>query len=234
MSKAIVPLVIGLAILTASSVLAVWNEQRTASAADLRRSVQAEVVDVPADRAPTDLEGGIVHVTGDVTATGNAIDPVLGKSFTVLRLDRLVETAQWQEEKIITQGGRDLTYRLVWSSEHIDSSSFQDGGGAHPNPPLRLTNASFPAPSLHVGIWTADARTWQALPATAQVDLPDSMPVTGVGRFVHYGGWWWSGSPDGPAPGRHPVPLCRSTTRQGEPDRQDRIARDHCPCRPKR
>ena len=201
MSKAIVPLVIGLVILIAASFLAVWNEQRAANAMDLQRAEQADVVDAATNGAPADLEGEIVHVTGSVTATGKATDRILGQSFAVLRLDRSVETAQWREEKIITQGGRDVVYRLVWAAERIDSSRFRDGGGAHPNPPLRLTSASFLAPGLHLGGWTADPSTWQMLPATISLDLHEPMALEEFGRLKHHGNWWWSGSPERPSPG---------------------------------
>jgi len=201
LSKSVVPVVIGSLILLAAVAVSVWHEWRTASAADLRAAVGAEVVDAAADRTDLVPDGRFVRVVGETRAAGPVQEPALGRTFQVLRLDREVETAQWQERQIITQGGRDLVYELVWSAVRIDSTRFRDAGGAHPNPPLRLASASLVAPSPMLGAWQAEPLLWLALPATDPVALPERLEVAGIGTVARAGEWWWSGNPDRPAPG---------------------------------
>ncbi|WP_222182574.1 TMEM43 family protein [Geminicoccus harenae] len=201
MSKSVVPVAIGSLILLAAVAVSVWHEWRTASAADLRAVVGAEVVDAAADDATGVPDGRFVRVVGETRAAGPVQEPALGRTFQLLRLDREVETAQWQERQINTQGGRDLVYELVWSAVRIDSTRFRDAGGAHPNPPLRLSSASLVAPSPMLGAWQAEPPLWLALPATDPVALPERLEVAGIGTVARGGQWWWSGDPDRPAPG---------------------------------
>ncbi|HEX2527707.1 MAG TPA: TMEM43 family protein [Geminicoccus sp.] len=199
--KTLIPLVIGLAILSAATVLTVWNERRAGGGSDLRTFIRAALKDVPAEHVPDGVEGQIVRIAGTTSAAGDVLEPVLQRSAPVLRLDRIVETAQWQERQIVTQGGRDLVYELVWSSVRIDSSRFRDAGGAHPNPPLRLQSERLLAPSPKLGAWSADLAIWHAIEATAPWEFPEQLVVDAVGTVRRFGTWWWSGDPEHPAPG---------------------------------
>lgn len=210
------PLVVGLLLVVAAALATVWNERRAGAGADLRGLVQAELVEAGHQEVEPALEGEILRVAGPVSADGHVREPALDKSFPVLRLDRIVETAQWREEEIVTQGGRDLRYHLVWSASRIDSSRFRDGGGAHPNPPLRLESERFLAPSPRLGAWSADHALWHAIRATEPVRLPDRIELSELGPFSRGSDWWWSGDPDRPAPGDirlryRSVPLARVT-----------------------
>lgn len=215
MSKFIVPLVIGTAIIMAATGLTIWNERRAGSESDLRTLIRAEIVDA-AQQAAEELEGRIVRVVGMVETDGEVEDPAQGQRVPALRLEREVETAQWQERQHVSQGGRDLSYELIWSRLRIDSTRFRDGGGAHPNPPLRLEPARFLAPSPRIGNWSADPEVWHAIPATQAWSLPERLVIAQVGPFARAGEWWWSGDPSRPSPGDirlryHLVPLTKVT-----------------------
>ena len=201
LSKAIVPLVIGIVLVAAATALTIWNERRSSGAADVRALVRTELADAEAEHVDQQLEGHIVRVVGMTTAEGEVSEPALGRTVPALRLDRIAETAQWEEKQIIAQGGRDLEYSLVWSPTRIDSTRFRDAGGAHPNPPLQLAPASLLAPSPNLGAWSADAELWHAIPATQALELPEQVAVDNVGTVRRFGEWWWSGDPSKPAPG---------------------------------
>lgn len=201
MGKSIVPLVVGLVLFTAAGALAIWNERRAGAEADLRSLVHANVIEAASGQADPALDGRILRVAGKAHAEGAVLEPALGQAVPVLRLDRIVETAQWQERQEISQGGRDLFYELVWSATRIDSTRFRDGGGAHPNPPLRLESAQFLAPSPRLGAWSADLALWHAIPATDQPSLPARLDLADLGPVTRAGAWWWSGNPERPASG---------------------------------
>jgi hypothetical protein len=201
LGKSIVPLVVGLIVIAAAIAATFWNERRAGASSELRDLVRASVVDAAVQEVREELEGRILRVVGRVEAAGEVLEPTLGRSFPFLRLERVAETAQWQEHRQNTQGGRDLSYTLVWSAARIDSTRFQDGGGAHPNPPLRLESDRFLAPSPRIGAWSADAEIWHAIPATDEIGLPDRFQLDPIGRMERFQDWWWSGDPARPAPG---------------------------------
>ena len=201
MSKSIVPLLVGIAIVASAIALTVWNERRTASASNLRSIILSDAVSVDSDQSPAAFAGKLVRVVGEAGAKGEVQDPATDLSLPMLRLDRIVETAQWQENKIITHGGRDLTYELVWSPTRINSNRFQDGGRAHPNLPLRLESESFLPAAPHVGAWRADFATWQSLVASRLDDVPAKLMAKRVGALTKSGGWWWSANSERPRSG---------------------------------
>ena len=199
--KLVIPLAIGIAIVAACLVLTVWNERRASGASDLRSRITAELLDISAERITDEVEGRFVRIVGTTSAGADVREPILGQHAPVLRLDRIVETAQWQERQIVTQGGRDLVYEVVWSAIRIDSSRFRDGGGAHPNPPLRIQSEKLLAPTPKLGAWSAEPAVWHAIPATETWMLPEQVSAEGIGPLRRFGEWWWSGNPERPAPG---------------------------------
>ena len=142
-----------------------WNEgravHRAQTLADGRGAVQDNVSN---QRVDSSMEGKLVHMTGTAESTATLTDEKFAISVdNAIRLDRVVEMFQWQEnEKTQSKkkvgGGRRTTttfeYERVWSSSPIDSRGFQQseqeryGSG---NPPMPFASESYVAPEVNFG-----------------------------------------------------------------------------------
>ena len=94
----------------------------------------------------------LVCVTGRLSTRDRCIDSTFGVSVSdSVRLTRHVEMYQW--EQVVTRSGSritDIQYRKVWSSSHINSSSFHVTKG-HENPQMPVSSQSFHAKSVKLG-----------------------------------------------------------------------------------
>ncbi|HET8647611.1 MAG TPA: TMEM43 family protein [Vicinamibacteria bacterium] len=149
---------VGGAFFVGSFPLLVWNEGRAVKTARSLEEGAGAVVSVPAQSVDRANEGKLVHVSGEATTSETLADPDFGVSAPAIRLQRVVEMYQWDEdEKSETRnklgGGTETvktyTYKKVWSDDVIDSGRFKKPEG-HENP------ASMPFESRQ---WTAQAVT---------------------------------------------------------------------------
>jgi hypothetical protein len=133
---------VGLAMFVLAFPVLFWNEGRAVQTARSLEEGAGAVVSVKADAVDAANEGKLVHLTGPVTTEGVLTDPELGVEAAGVKLVRNVEMFQWkEEEKSETKkklGGGEETvktysYEKAWSSDVIDSSSFQQSSG-HENP----------------------------------------------------------------------------------------------------
>jgi hypothetical protein len=133
---------VGLALFIVAFPVLFWNEGRAVQTARSLEEGAGAVVSVPADQVDAANEGKLVHLTGPVSTEGALADPDFGVEAEGVKLVRTVEMYQWkQEEKSETKkklgGGEETvttyTYEKAWSSDAIDSSSFQESSG-HENP----------------------------------------------------------------------------------------------------
>lgn len=134
--------VIGILMFLISIPLIFWNEGRAVKTARALEEGAAAVRSVPADRVAPENEGKLIHISGEAVPSGTLTDPAFGISEKGLRLERLVEMFQWEEEtKSNTRkklgGGtetvKETTYVTKWSSKKINSSKFKQTTG-HQNP----------------------------------------------------------------------------------------------------
>ena len=201
MLKVVAPLLIGTVIILGGVALAAWNEYRMAGAADLRSVVRAKLVELDAGRADPAQDGRIGRVAGVATATGEVVDPATGLDLPVLRLDRIVETAQWRETgERRAKNDTPWRYELIWSARQLDSSNYIDRW-TYRNPPLRLQTTSLLAPGLRLGAWQVADPIWQAIPGDSSLLLPQRLEVRDIGILTRSGDWWWSGDPRSPQAG---------------------------------
>ena len=158
--RAFVGALIGIALFIGSFFLLSWNEGNSVkvhAALDWAKATLVEAAPSPLD---PQLEGKVVHLSGQSTTSEVLTDPAFGISVTkALRLKRTVEMYQWEERTKTTSkdnlGGSttnttDYTYRKVWSGQPIDSSKFQIPTGFE-NPAMRIQTAVFDAKQATLG-----------------------------------------------------------------------------------
>lgn len=150
----------GLLLFAVSFPLLFWNEGRAVRRArDLEEGREA-VVEASAAAVNPAQEGHLVHVTGDAATVEALRDPELGPAAQgVLRMRRVVEMYQWQEERrsrsSSNTGGSQTqtttyTYNLAWSATPVDSSRFHVVE-EHENPAMPLQSTSVEAQHATLG-----------------------------------------------------------------------------------
>jgi hypothetical protein len=158
----IVGMLIGFVLLLVSVGLLYWNEGRAVEAQQALTQGAKELVELAADNADPAAEGKLVHVSGNLTLSAPAKDPVFNASgHNLLRLQRNVEMYQWKEEEHSTShesvGGtktteKTYTYRQEWSSLPINSGAFKHPEG-HQNPALPIRSETFNSDDVKLGAY---------------------------------------------------------------------------------
>ncbi len=113
----------------------------------------------------TALNGKLVYLTGDLSASAPPQDTLFGITAEgQARLQRHVEMFQWQEESHSESqnqfgGGMQTVttyaYEKVWSDSQKNSGNFHHPQG-HANPQMPFTTTDFDAPNLHIAAYTPD------------------------------------------------------------------------------
>jgi hypothetical protein len=146
--SAVFGILIGILLVGGAGILQFWNEGRTLRQHQMLESGRAEVVSIPTTSA-AEYSGRLVHVSDELEAEGERIDPDFNQIAEGLGLRRKVEMYQWRERsekrEETSVGGtkttrRTYSYKLDWDDEIIDSSEFEEPEG-HTNP----TSMPFPA-----------------------------------------------------------------------------------------
>jgi hypothetical protein len=148
-------LVFGIVLIVAGICLLFWNEGRAVKTHKALVESQGLVVSINAHEAAPQMNGKLMHLTGEASTTQTLSDNLFPVSVQALKLQRTVETYQWEEtshsEEKKNMGGDTETittynYEKVWSDQHIDSSTFKKPNG-HQNPEKWRYRSE---------IWTAD------------------------------------------------------------------------------
>jgi len=161
----------GLALVVASFALLFWNEGRTIKETKALKEGAQNVVSVDVAQIDSNNEGRLIHVSGKAKTTDVLNEDFFGVSLNALKLSRVVEAYQWEEQtetktERASGGGEKKTttysYRKVWSSELIDSSNFKESG--HDNPTgLPVENAEYYASDVSLGAFKLPERLVQRL-----------------------------------------------------------------------
>lgn len=152
-------ILVGFVLVAVAVGLLFWNEGRTIKRAQALQEGQNAVVTVDANAVDPANEGKLVCVAGDVSTDETLTDDVFNISLNAIRLERLVEIYQWEEEETTETtrdaGGAERTtttysYKKVWSQHLIDSSSFYESG--HDNPTSKpFESESWTAQNVSLG-----------------------------------------------------------------------------------
>jgi len=179
--ESIKSVLVGLALFVVAFPVLFWNEGRAVQTAKSLDEGAGAVVSVPADSVDPGHEGKLVHVSGPVSTEGALTDPDLGVEAQGVKLVRQVEMYQWKEEEKSEKkkklgGGEETvttyTYSKNWSSDALDSSSFQEPGG-HENPgSFPIQASTVVADPVEVGAFTLSAEQ------VGQLNEGEPLPVT--------------------------------------------------------
>jgi hypothetical protein len=123
-------LFVGLLLVVLAFPLILWNEGSTIQATQRVDYRVDQVVSVVIDPVQSVNDGRLVHLTGDLTPVATIVDPELGLSLPVLKLQRQSETYQWIETRRTETEG---TYAKAWVNEIVDSRQFRQPD-QHRNP----------------------------------------------------------------------------------------------------
>jgi hypothetical protein len=127
-------IIFGLLLFVIAFPLLFWNEGR---AVKMHKSLEEganNVVSVSADSIDNTNEGKLIHITGKADTEDILVDDQFVVSETAIKLKRIVEMYQWEEETSSettkNYGGSSDTettysYDKTWSDDLIDSSSFE-------------------------------------------------------------------------------------------------------------
>jgi len=146
------------------------------------------------------MNGKLVHLTGEATTTQTLSDNLLPVSAQALKLQRKVETYQWEEtshsEEKKNMGGDTETvttysYEKVWSHKQINSSKFKKPNG-HQNPEKwRYQSEIWTADQINIGQYQLsethknNINNFQTLTLANKIDLPKG--VTKNSEGLYYG-----------------------------------------------
>ena len=134
---------LGLCLFFAAFPVLFLNEGRSVYQAQKLEYGKNIVVPINADSVAKGNDGKLVHTSGEATTDETLTDEVLGvKAAETIKLQRVVEMYQWQEEESSETeghyGGDETTtttysYSKEWSDDPIDSSEFYESN-EHRNP----------------------------------------------------------------------------------------------------
>ncbi|MDI9819545.1 MULTISPECIES: TMEM43 family protein [unclassified Legionella] len=139
--NALAGILAGIVAIVLAIILTFWNERHGLHTALSLREAQQALIQVPNSPVNPQNDLRVVYLTGVATTQDHLVDQLLGLSVNAISLIRKVEMYQWKEEaKSRTEpqmGGSEkqvtsYSYKKVWSTTLIDSSSFNQP--AHENP----------------------------------------------------------------------------------------------------
>jgi len=133
--------IFGVLLLIIAIVLLFWNEGRAVKMNKALNEGQGAVVSANIDSVDPNQEGAFVHLSGQLKTDDILTDDEFDVVFGGIKLDRIVEMYQWQEQADSSttkkMGGSTETvttynYNKTWSEDIIDSSTFHDQGYDNP------------------------------------------------------------------------------------------------------
>ena len=134
-------IIFGIFLLVVAIVLLFWNEGRAVKMDKALNEGQGVVVEANIGSVDPNQEGKFVHLSGQLETNDILTDDEFDVVFGGIKLDRLVEMYQWQEQVNSSttekMGGSTETvitykYNKTWDEDLIDSSSFHDQGYDNP------------------------------------------------------------------------------------------------------
>jgi len=193
-------LLFGILFIVIGVCLLFWNEGRAVKTYKALVESQGLVVSINAQEAAPQMNGKLVHLTGEATTTQTLSDNLLPVSAQALKLQRKVETYQWEEtshsEEKKNMGGDTETvttysYEKVWSHKQINSSKFKKPNG-HQNPEKwRYQSEIWTADQINIGQYQLsethknNINNFQTLTLANKIDLPKG--VTKNSEGLYYG-----------------------------------------------
>ena len=179
----------GFIFIIGSIILLFWNEGRAVKTDQSLKEGAAAVVSVSAESTDPANEGKLIHFSGEARTPSILTDTDFGVGGSALKLRRIVETYQWEEDtksdtKEKLGGGTETTttysYSQDWSDAIIDSSGFKESQ-THQNPKSKkYENKNFIAQNVSVGSYVIPDDLLESLsgfqPFTITQEMLNSLP----------------------------------------------------------
>lgn len=156
-------IIAGIVLVIVAFPLLFWNEGRAVKRYKTLKEGGGVVVSISAEQVDAANQGKLVHLAGMATTEENLVDETFGVSSEAIKLMRLVEVYQWQEESSSSEkkklgGGTETvttyTYSKVWSDKLISSTDFKKPGG-HSNPAqIKYQSVEMVAQKVRIGAFT--------------------------------------------------------------------------------
>lgn len=191
-------LLFGILFIVIGVCLLFWNEGRAVKTHKALVESQGLVVSINSQEDAPQLNGKLVHLTGEAISTQTLSDNLLPVSVQALKLQRKVETYQWEEtshsEEKKNMGGDTETittynYEKVWSDKYIDSSAFKKPNG-HQNPEKwRYQSERWTADQISIGQYQLSEthknkiNNFQTLVIPRNIELPKGVAQNSDGFY---------------------------------------------------
>ncbi|MDH3328224.1 MAG: TMEM43 family protein [Desulfobulbaceae bacterium] len=156
-------IIVGIIMVTIAFPLLFWNEGRAVKRYKTLQEGGGAVVSIAADKVDAINQGKLVHLIGKAVTEETLTDQVFGVSSQAIKLMRVAEMYQWQqeshsEEKKKLGGGTETTttytYNKIWTDNLINSGSFKKPEG-HQNPAqMEYQSQEIVAGKVTVGAFT--------------------------------------------------------------------------------
>ena len=207
----------GIVFVIGSIGLLFWNEGRAVQTARSLSEGGKVVVDAAPSPVDPSNEGKLIHLSGDATAGAPIVDRAFGVSASALRLLRVAQMYQWEEDKHQEThksiGGSEetvttYTYKKVWSDRAIDSQTFRHPDG-HANPQKQYGGFSATAADAALGAFKLGAAVLNLLPTSAALQLDpqaaDPLKSRIANAQIADGDIYIGGNPDSPQIGDYKI-----------------------------
>jgi hypothetical protein len=171
--QSVLGVLFGIILVIGAIALLFWNEGRAITTARSLAEGGKVVVDVAPAPVDAGNDGKLIHVSGNAAATAPLVDSTFGVSSVALRLVRVVEMYQWEEDKHEethkSLGGSEQTtttysYKKVWSDKAINSQHFKQSAD-HTNPAKKYSGLDETAHDAKLGVFQLGAAVLDLLPA---------------------------------------------------------------------
>lgn len=163
-----------------------WNEGRAVKTAKMLDEAQGNYVEMEdIKNVDPDLDGCLVHATGEATTTDTVCDDIFGVKDLAIGMTRTVEYYQWVENSKSTTrdklgGGEETvttyTYERKWVSKPVESDEFHDPQYQNANKQLvTVEDQRFTATAVAFGAYELSENQIAALPCrtNVSVSIPD-------------------------------------------------------------
>lgn len=205
---AIMGVLIAPLILIGGSGFLFWNEGRTVHTAQSLDEGEKQVITIAADKVDPANNGKLVYATGQTAVEGELHDEKLGIKAPAIKLKRVVEMYQWEEDKKTKDKKTTYTYTKKWLSSIVISRNFHRSGYDNPGT-MPLHGQDYVANKVTFGAFTlsdnqiaradnAGNRTPRDLSAEEFAALPEEIRTAAVqspGGFYMPIGKWFAQAP---------------------------------------
>ncbi len=169
-----------------------WNEGRAVEDYKTLQEGAGNTVETAPEEIDPGQDGKLVHVVGKATTDETLKDPAFNVSAQALKLKRIVEMYQWDEE-VETRtrkkmGGsketiKEYNYRKTWATRHIPSTEFKKPAG-HENPPkMPISGDGWSADTVTLGAYRLPGNMVSRIGGATKIHVNDEMVAGMPAKF---------------------------------------------------